>query len=58
MIQFTSAQTENLSGILTLQQENRIQNRSLETLDPQLYLKMWTPGPMSGRRDPKTMDRV
>lgn len=37
-LQFTSAQTENLSGILTLQQENRIQNRSLENIQKEGFV--------------------
>ena len=37
-LQFTSAQKENLSGILTLQQENLVQNRSLEDIQKEGFV--------------------
>ena len=37
-LQFTSAQTKNLSGILTLQQENLVQNRSLENIQKEGFV--------------------
>ena len=37
-LQFTSAKTENLSGILSLQQENLAQNRSLEDIQKEGFV--------------------
>ena len=37
-LQFTSAQTKNLPGILTLQQENLVQNRSLENIQKEGFV--------------------
>ena len=37
-LKFTSAQTKNLSGILTLQQENLVQNRSLENIQKEGFV--------------------